>query len=238
MARSAADVLGLLEAMVTDARGLSAAFEGSAVTVGVVRAGYYDADLGDDVRRAMAESEACFKDSGARIVEVDPGDVETAAADFFQLLCREALEVHAVDLERRPELFSGPVRDRLLSTRVITGRRVAELRASGESWRKHVGGRIFGVCDVLLTPLQLEPPLAFSDPALNAGVGRAMRFTFPWSLAGLPALSLPCGAFKNGLPIGCQLVGPPLADRRLIELGMRFQSVTGWHRRRPPLPDF
>lgn len=53
------------------------------------------------------------------------------------------------------------------------------------------------------------------------------------NLAGLPALSIPCG-FIDSLPIGLQLVGPALAENTLLALGREFQNRTDWHKRRPP----
>ncbi len=58
-------------------------------------------------------------------------------------------------------------------------------------------------------------------------------FTIPVSLAGLPALAVPCG-FDRGLPIGLQLIGRAFDEARLLRIGYAYQQVTEWHRRRPP----
>ena len=54
------------------------------------------------------------------------------------------------------------------------------------------------------------------------------------NLAGLPALSLPCG-FANGMPMGLQLVGTPFSENMLLAIGKTFQDRTDWHKRRPPV---
>ncbi len=54
------------------------------------------------------------------------------------------------------------------------------------------------------------------------------------NLAGLPALSLPCG-LVNGLPIGVTLMGRPFTENALLAAGMEFQKRTDWHKRRPPV---
>ena len=86
--------------------------------------------------------------------------------------------------------------------------------------------------DVLLAPSRFGPapkitqPLdrpASSTPLIPAG-----------NLAGLPALSLPCG-FADGMPIAIQLVGRPYTENTLLAIGRDFQARTDWHRRRPPL---
>jgi aspartyl-tRNA(Asn)/glutamyl-tRNA(Gln) amidotransferase subunit A len=57
-------------------------------------------------------------------------------------------------------------------------------------------------------------------------------YTIGADLAGLPAISIPCG-FVNGLPVGLQLVGPHLREAPLLGLAHRFQRETDWHRRFP-----
>ena len=100
--------------------------------------------------------------------------------------------------------------------------------------------RMFIDVDLLLTPTTLNVASKITEPV---GQGPARR-TQPKSrglsgmipagnLAGLPAISLPCG-FVEGLPIGISLVGRPFSERYLIALGSAFQSKTDWHRRRPP----
>ncbi len=52
-------------------------------------------------------------------------------------------------------------------------------------------------------------------------------FTVTANLTGLPALSIPCGTDPEGLPIGAQLIGPPLAEQRLLSVGRRIELQTG-----------
>jgi aspartyl-tRNA(Asn)/glutamyl-tRNA(Gln) amidotransferase subunit A len=59
-------------------------------------------------------------------------------------------------------------------------------------------------------------------------------FTIGCNLAGLPGISVPCG-FAGGLPIGMQVMGPPLGEPRLFQVAGAFQSATDWHTMRPPI---
>jgi aspartyl-tRNA(Asn)/glutamyl-tRNA(Gln) amidotransferase subunit A len=61
------------------------------------------------------------------------------------------------------------------------------------------------------------------------------RFTYPWNLTGLPALSLPCG-FVDGLPVGLQLVGRPFDEAMILRVGHSYEASTQWHEMRPPEP--
>lgn len=60
-------------------------------------------------------------------------------------------------------------------------------------------------------------------------------YTVSANLTGIPALSLPCGISKSGLPIGLQLQAKPLAEEPLLRAGKMYQTATDWHNRRPPL---
>jgi aspartyl-tRNA(Asn)/glutamyl-tRNA(Gln) amidotransferase subunit A len=59
--------------------------------------------------------------------------------------------------------------------------------------------------------------------------------TIPVNLAGLPALSIPCGFDEQGLPIGMQLIGKVLGEARLLEVAYAYEQATAWHRRKPQL---
>ncbi|HET9590388.1 MAG TPA: amidase family protein, partial [Anaerolineales bacterium] len=63
--------------------------------------------------------------------------------------------------------------------------------------------------------------------------GRLTRFTAPFNLGGLPALSLPSGFTKEGLPIGLQIVGRAWTDAKVLNVGHAFEQATEWHKQRP-----
>jgi len=93
--------------------------------------------------------------------------------------------------------------------------------------------RAFGQVDVLIGPT--TPTSAFelgaksSDPVtmyLND------IYTIGANLAGLPAISVPCG-FAAGLPVGMQIVGPQFGEARLLNVAHRYQQDSDWHRRVP-----
>jgi aspartyl-tRNA(Asn)/glutamyl-tRNA(Gln) amidotransferase subunit A len=95
----------------------------------------------------------------------------------------------------------------------------------------------FGQVDILATPVC--PTTAFP---LGARTGDPLTmylsdiFTVTPSLAALPALSVPAG-FADRMPVGLQLIGPSLADVRLLEIAHAFQQITQHHRQTPNLID-
>ncbi|MDA8157023.1 MAG: Asp-tRNA(Asn)/Glu-tRNA(Gln) amidotransferase subunit GatA [Actinomycetota bacterium] len=60
-------------------------------------------------------------------------------------------------------------------------------------------------------------------------------FTISINLAGVPAISLPCGFTKSGLPIGLQLIGRHFDEEAIIKAAYAYEQSTGWHKRRPAL---
>ena len=99
---------------------------------------------------------------------------------------------------------------------------------------------LFEDIDMLLAPAR-SAPAPLIDGGLGGGGGanvtggRGLGGIIPaGNLAGLPAISLPCG-FAGGLPVGISLIGRPFFENYLLALGKAFQSQTDWHKRRPPM---
>ena len=58
--------------------------------------------------------------------------------------------------------------------------------------------------------------------------------TIPANIAGIPGISVPAG-LSDGLPVGLQLLAPPLAEETLFRIAYAYEQATEWHRLRPPL---
>lgn len=96
--------------------------------------------------------------------------------------------------------------------------------------------KVFERCAAIITPT--APTTAFrigekTDDPLQMYL--ADIFTVSVNLAGLPALSLPCGFDQMGLPIGLQIVGKPLDEARVLDVAYGYEQSTEWHRARPRL---
>lgn len=94
----------------------------------------------------------------------------------------------------------------------------------------------FAKVDVLVCPT--APTTAFkvgekTDDPLSMYLLDLM--TIPANLAGLPAISLPCGFDKQGLPIGIQLIGNVLKEDVLLNVAYAYEQATAWHQRSPNL---
>ncbi len=95
--------------------------------------------------------------------------------------------------------------------------------------------RVFQEVDALVTPV--SPTVAFplgektSDPVQ---MYLSDVCTLPPNIAGLPAMSVPCG-FDQGLPVGLQIIGPHLSEETLLRVAHAYQQATRWHLATPVL---
>jgi amidase len=92
--------------------------------------------------------------------------------------------------------------------------------------------------DLLALPaIPGAPPTARSSRVLSTPVAvRLAAYTAPWSLAGLPAITVPMGVRRDGTPVVVQLVGPPGAEGRLLCVAAQLERVEPWHRHAPGWP--
>lgn len=94
--------------------------------------------------------------------------------------------------------------------------------------------RAFSTCDVLLTSVtpNTAPRLgeSLTDPM---GMYLSDLYTVPANLAGLPALSMPCGVDGEGLPVGAQLMGPRFGEQVLLSVAHAYQQETDYHKSVP-----
>ena len=89
--------------------------------------------------------------------------------------------------------------------------------------------------DVLISPTAPSPAFKIGEKSADPlSMYLSDIATIPVNLAGLPAISLPCG-FANGLPIGLQIIGEAFAEEKLLQVAYTFEQNTEWHKRRPTL---
>ena len=111
---------------------------------------------------------------------------------------------------------------------------------------RHVQGW-FERADIVVTPTLSRTALPiehqFADVvAIDGDPVDTMRrawypYTLPFNMTGNPAISIPCGWDKDGLPIGLQLIGRLGADSTLLHAAALFEQARPWSQRRPDLPE-
>jgi aspartyl-tRNA(Asn)/glutamyl-tRNA(Gln) amidotransferase subunit A len=94
--------------------------------------------------------------------------------------------------------------------------------------------KVFGEVDVLVLPTMREPPGLISE-TVNETHRRPPSNTSSFNHFGTPAITVPCGFSKEGLPIGLEIVGPYLGEPAVLQVAFAFQQATEWHRKTPPI---
>ncbi|HLF38754.1 MAG TPA: amidase [Burkholderiales bacterium] len=223
---------GSIEQPIPDYR---AALGGGAkgLRIGVLRH-YWEEDLPahEEHRRALEEAVAAFAGLGARIEDCrarpmgDGLDIKIVIAES------EIFAIHHDNLVARPGDFGRDFLGRVLPACLFQA--VDYVQALREH-RRYMA--------------EMKPLYAKYDVLLTCGMGPAPRldahrtpnfwqksnvFT-PSNVARSPALVLPCGFSRAGLPMGMQLIGRPFDDATVLRAGHAYQAATDWHRRRPDL---
>ena len=100
---------------------------------------------------------------------------------------------------------------------------------------------LFQRFDILVQPQMPVVPPKIGQVEVDLGPGEQLPyrlsllpFNSPWSLIGLPAMSVPAG-YVDGLPVGMTIVGPRFGEQVVFRAGHAFQQATDWHERRPNL---
>jgi aspartyl-tRNA(Asn)/glutamyl-tRNA(Gln) amidotransferase subunit A len=96
----------------------------------------------------------------------------------------------------------------------------------------------FEKVDVIVTPTVPNPAFKFGEKTDNPlTMYLEDIFTISINIAGVPALSLPCGLSKTDLPIGLQIIGKPFDEATLLKAAYAYEQSTDWHRRKPTLKE-
>ena len=96
--------------------------------------------------------------------------------------------------------------------------------------------KAFNECDVIITPTAPSPAFKIgekTDDPLTMYLSDI--FTLPASLAGIPAISLPCGFSSEKLPIGLQIIGKSMDEATVLRAAKAYEDATNWKDERPKI---
>ncbi|MGC9040441.1 MAG: amidase [Roseiflexus sp.] len=195
-----------------------------------------DAHFGNadaEVLAAVHRAAGVFEELGARVERVDLGRGQDAAQMNALMTTSDAAAFHRDRLRAHPEQFGADVRMRLERGAAFTSTEYILARRFQSEWRRQLE-RLFEQFDVLLTPTTPITALPLEGLDSVEAARQLTRCTAPFNLAGLPALSAPCGMSAAGLPIGLQIVAAPWREAHVLRAGKAFERATSWHRQTPP----
>lgn len=203
----------------------------------------------DDVKQAILEAAKVYEEMGAQIVYFDLPELKFALPVYYILACAEASSnlgrydgirygykaeryegTHDMVCKTRSEGFGKEVKRRiLLGTYVLSAGYYDAYYKKAQNLRGMIVeafNRAFSKCDVILAPT--VPMTAFK-------MGRAISdpietyltdiCTVPINIAGLPAVSVPCGKNASGMPIGMQLIGNKFEESVILNAAYKYQQA-------------
>ncbi len=243
IARTVADVTLLLRAIVSEgdeSAGLPSsdfltAWKTSAKRwrIGIPRSYFFD-DLDPEIAAAVEESLRVLASLSheLRDTELQPDTDRTLQA-------AEAYAFHAEAVGKTPALYQPETLRRIKTGANITRDEYLHRRTELEGAR-HSIRQVFETVDVIVTPTTPIAAPAIAELQENPELLRPrelllLRNTRPFNVWGVPAISVPCGFTKSGLPIGLQIVGPPRREDFVLQLAYAYEQATQWHERSPQL---
>jgi aspartyl-tRNA(Asn)/glutamyl-tRNA(Gln) amidotransferase subunit A len=192
-----------------------------------------------EIAAAMEASLEVFRRLGASVVDVELPDFGKLGALGGVLHAAEANPFHDEWFRTRPQDYSPQVRERLERGRpTLALDYVKALQARGPAIAAFCEA-VFSKVDLVhgpvvsfQTPTIAETDLATGEAAAQM-LGRFVRLTRPISYLGLPVVVASAGFTRAGMPIGMQLIAPPLEEATALRTGHAFQRATDWHLRSP-----
>ncbi len=194
-----------------------------------------------EVTRVLEAHRAVFEELGCTVVEVDP-DLRDAD-EIFQVMRAWNFELAYGELLKTE-------RERMKDTVVWNIEKGMKLSGSqvGSAERKrtqlfHRMREFMDNYDFLVAPVTQVLPFDVTQPYVTEINGEQMATYIDWmkscfriSVTGQPALSVPCGFSRDGLPVGIQIVGRYRDDFGVLQLGHAFERATGYWKQRPAFP--
>ncbi len=210
-----------------------------------------------EVRRAVLSAAREFERAGAAVEEFEMPLMDCVVPAYYIIACAEASSNLArydglkygrrsADADTLSELYRASRSEGFgleVKRRIMLGSFVLSSGHYDAYYQKALRIRalikeaydaLFGRFDMILSPV--TPTTAYK---LGENIGDPMKmymgdiYTVSVNLAGLPAVSLPCGFDGNGLPIGFQLIGDAFSEKKLVNAARIYQNRTDFHRSRP-----
>jgi aspartyl-tRNA(Asn)/glutamyl-tRNA(Gln) amidotransferase subunit A len=214
--------------------------------VGIIN-GYFEQSVVSEVRKAFEEAVAMLKSLGMKIQEITIPHIDLVPALQAASTRPEANSDHDRYLRTQPRDYSpgllyGLIAGLLIPASVyVTAQRIRRLLCQEFD-------SAFERVQVIVAPTLFSPAPTIED--CNRGYIEAdgekinladragnflTRYTIPFNVTGLPAISVCCGFSSAGLPIGMQICAPSFTEGRLFQVAHAYERAAQWYKRNPPL---
>ncbi len=208
------------------------------VRIGWLKHFYHD-DIKADPQMAAAVDAAVMKmqELGAQVSEVKTVPLSQFQACNRIIMGSESYAIHQKWLRERPQDYGDITRQRFLYGAMLQRQRLYSTRCA---CRQQV---ITADFHALFNDVDVHRvPRAPMDPACRIDDQEACEFIYsrqaraPFNVTGSPAIAVPAGFSKEGLPLGIQIVGAPYNEAAVYRVGAAYEAATSWTAQHPVLP--
>jgi len=196
--------------------------------------------VNDEVRRVAHEAMGVFRSLGARVEDACPTFSEVPDI----ILGTRALTMVALHADKLPEWRERMQKDLVRDIEhgmTLTAREIARSEAL-RSVLWHRVRAFMATRDLLVLPTVAVPPFPVDEPYPSEINGKPLdhytqwfNLTYAITLTGLPAISIPCGFTRSGLPVGLQIVGRRRQEAAVLRAAAAFEAAAPWADHIPPL---
>ena len=187
------------------------------------------------VWRGVEEAAQVFNQLGAVVERVEVPQAYAAAAANRIMTTSDGAAFHHERMAQRIGDFGEDIRLRLESGAAVTSTEYSQARHLQTELRRRYA-EFFESFDILLTPTTpVAAPVIVLGPDAIEQARLLTRFTSPFNLVGLPALSLSCGFTPDGLPFGLQIVSRHWGEATVLQAAFAYEQETAWRQQWPAI---
>jgi aspartyl-tRNA(Asn)/glutamyl-tRNA(Gln) amidotransferase subunit A len=193
--------------------------------------GNFVEEADQEVLEAVRIAAQVLVEQGGLMAEVNMDFLREGALANAVMTQADGAAFHRERLKEHPDWFGADVRQRLETGAAFTSSEYVLARRTQTEVKRRCE-LLLNLYDVLILPTTpISAPVLEGENAVERA-RQLTRFTSPFNLTGLPALTVPCGFTKDGLPIGLQIVSRAWNEAGVLRAGFAFQQATDWHTRK------
>lgn len=215
--------------------GLQAGVKG--LRIGVPRAFFEKApNVSAQVISSIDNALSVLRDLGAHVFDVNLPDYDDYAACGRIIMFTEAFAIHEKDFRERPDDFAASTYQRMMLGAFVTGSDIVQAhRLRGELIE--ATQNVLHQCDALITACALDAAPAIGGRDNWTKPSDSPNQTMPWNVTGHPAMSVPTGLNREGLPLSLQIVGKYFDEPMVLRIAAALEQALGWPKPPPGLAD-
>src|SRR5215510_3947932 len=189
-------------------------------------------DIAEEMLASLDASAQQLAKLGAKVEEIELPDFELFNACGRVILIAEAYAIHEKNLLTRPLDYARYTYQRMMVGATISAADLTQAFRLRRELAAIINTHILGTYDAIITANGLTPAPRFDEFPADVPPKMTLQ-TMPFNVTGNPALAIPTGFAKGGLPLGMQIVGRAFNEPTVLRIGAAFEAASGWINMRP-----